>query len=544
LGVEEQFYLIFPVFVWMLRRPRVKETWLMTISFVLVTISSFTLYLIVPIEAIASHYLLQYRAWELAAGSLAFLHKTSPREFVTKLPFISELGLVLIIFLTIGSITFDTRAIKLALVLLTVFLLVNLNERDLAYKALTFKPIVKVGLISYSLYLWHQPVLTLSKWTVGQHFWLVPIQLALIYAIASFSYKWIEQPIIFADSLKSAKKTFIFVIGSAFLAASIIFCLWRPLLTKLPIHSDLFLGSDNKEQLTDAPIDFYDSKSGKFAKNCHTSDRSIDALKGSWSLDEDFITNCLNGDQKNLIAFVGDSHTLSMFPIAIDIANSRKATTFILSRDGCAYPSQGSTSRSGCNEVMTNTSEFLLDKMRLNNSPDAIIATSRLLSHFAINGSHSGQFGNGSTAEAVRTNLSKYIQSLAALAANLRLSDDFLVVTAPLPYFPGLETELCEDQWFRPNALKTSTCFGTPRIELLRQREAIMSNLNELSAQNENVIVFDPFNLFCPESKVCKPKLKAEFNFSDADHLSAVGAKALTAPLIETLQLLGVVDNH
>jgi hypothetical protein len=116
------------------------------------------------------------------------------------------------------------------------------------------------------------------------------------------------------------------------------------------------------------------------------------------------------------------------------------------------------------------------------------------------------------------------------------------VVTAPLPYFPGLETELCDDQWFRPNSLKSFTCFGTSKIELLRQREEIMSQLTELSAQNENVIIFDAFNLLCPDSEVCRPKLKAEFTYSDADHLSEVGARTLIAPLIETLQHFGIVS--
>ncbi len=543
LGVEEQFYLIFPILVWILRRPRAKGASLISFSLFLVAVSSFALCLTVPNQTIASHYLLQYRAWELAAGSLAFLYKTNSKKTRIRLPLVSEIGLALIVFLTIGPALVDTRVTKFVLVFLTVLLLVHLDERDLAITVLTLKPIVKIGLISYSLYLWHQPIITLSKWTVGQHFWLVPIQIALIYAIASFSYKWIEQPIIYAEFLKSAKRTFALIVGSAVLAMSVIFSLWRPLITKLPLHNYVFLGNENKEQLTDAPIDFYDLKSRKYAKNCHTSDRSIDALSGSWALDEDFLTNCLNGDQKNLIAFVGDSHTLSMFPIAIDLSNSNKATTFILSRDGCAYPSQGTTSRAGCNEIMANTSEFLIEKMQLSSSPDAIVTTSRLLSHFTVEGAHSGQFGNGNTPDSVRTNLRRYLQALAELATNLRLSNDYLVVTAPLPYFSGLETELCEDQWFRPNSLKSSTCVGTSRTELLRQREEIVSELHELSERNENVIVFDVFDLLCPDPDVCKPKLRGEFTYSDADHLSAVGARTLIAPLIETLQKYGVAIN-
>jgi len=542
LGVEEQFYLIFPLFVWVLRHLQVKWTRLMTCSLISIALSSSAFFLTLSTQSIESHYLLQYRAWELAAGSLAFLHNTKSRKIRLKLRFVSEIGLALLIFLTIGPKLADLRVTKFALVFLTALLLVYLNERDLANRVLTFKPIIKIGLISYALYLWHQPVLTLSKWTIGQHFWLIPIQISLIYAIANFSYKWIEQPIIFAKILKSTKKTFSLIIGTSALVMSIIFSFWRPLITELPMHSYFFLGNENQKQLADAPIDFYDSRSKKWAKNCHTSDRSIDALSGKWTLETDFLKNCLNGDQSNLIAFVGDSHTLSMFPIAIDLSNSKKATTFILSRDGCAYPSQGRTSRSGCDETMSNTSEFLLQKMQINSSPDAIIATSRLLSHFAAGGPHSGQFGTGNTPSAIRANLKAYINELSELAAKLQLSDDYLIVTAPLPYFPDLETELCEAQWFRPNSLKSSACFGTPKVELLRQREEVMSQLNDLSGRFKNMIIFDVFNLLCPDSEVCRPKLKDEFTYSDADHLSAAGARILIAPLVETLQYYGIID--
>ena len=68
-----------------------------------------------------------------------------------------------------------------------------------------------------------------------------------------------------------------------------------------------------------------------------------------------------------------------------------------------------------------------------------------------------------------------------------------------------------------------------------------MTQLIDLSKQNENIIIFDVFNLLCPDSKVCRPKLRAEFTYSDADHLSAVGARILIAPLIETLQQYGIV---
>jgi hypothetical protein len=54
---------------------------------------------------------------------------------------------------------------------------------------------VSIGLLSYSLYLWHWPVLALSRWTVGIHRETIPLQLLLIGGLAWLSYRFVEQPL-------------------------------------------------------------------------------------------------------------------------------------------------------------------------------------------------------------------------------------------------------------------------------------------------------------------------------------------------------------
>ena len=53
---------------------------------------------------------------------------------------------------------------------------------------------VYIGLISYSLYLWHWGILSISRWTIGIHWWSVPFQVLLMFGLAIASYRYIETP--------------------------------------------------------------------------------------------------------------------------------------------------------------------------------------------------------------------------------------------------------------------------------------------------------------------------------------------------------------
>ncbi len=55
--------------------------------------------------------------------------------------------------------------------------------------------LIAIGLLSYSLYLWHWPVLCLSRWTIGTPLWSLPILLTLIIAFSLISYRVVEQPL-------------------------------------------------------------------------------------------------------------------------------------------------------------------------------------------------------------------------------------------------------------------------------------------------------------------------------------------------------------
>ena len=131
----------------------------------------------------------------MASGCLLFIgfHKRkSIEQSLEKIP--QHLALLLIIGIMYLQIFWATIS-TLAVVVLTLVLIISLKKGTASYKFFTNSRVVYIGLISYSLYLWHWGVLSISRWTIGIHWWSIPFQIALMSGLAIASYRYIETPL-------------------------------------------------------------------------------------------------------------------------------------------------------------------------------------------------------------------------------------------------------------------------------------------------------------------------------------------------------------
>ncbi len=198
LGVEEQFYLVIPLLMVLLAG--IRRKWMLP-AILLVCLASFgyAVYQL-PIHPMMVFYMLPPRAWELGIGvALAVAELESRRLVLPRVlcQLLSVAGLVLIVFpvfLLNASMPFPGAA-ALPSVLGTVMLLVG-SKNWINQKILSLPPLVFVGRISYSLYLWHWPLLAFGRVVYGGP--LPKLSAVCLIAIAGvlsiLSYYLIEQP--------------------------------------------------------------------------------------------------------------------------------------------------------------------------------------------------------------------------------------------------------------------------------------------------------------------------------------------------------------
>ena len=208
LAVEEQFYLLFPLMlmlVWRWRQAYVAH------SLIALAILSFAISVWAARHTPdAAFYLLPSRAWELLVGSLLALAPARQRLPSWLRTAALNLGLAGI---AIAVLTFHTRmpfpGFAAALQVFACALIIwaghassasapdGAPSRSLVVSLLALRPMVFVGLISYSLYLWHWPIIVFVRHLSPDP--LTTLQAALLaiatFAIAYASWRYVEQPL-------------------------------------------------------------------------------------------------------------------------------------------------------------------------------------------------------------------------------------------------------------------------------------------------------------------------------------------------------------
>jgi len=197
LGVEEQFYFLYPFLIWFSgfgqQKPGGERRLLAWVG--AITIASLTGFIyLYETNQPAAYFLLMPRFWEIAAGCLVFVAFQSRSRLKKSLDQIPP-SLVVVSMVAIMVLP-TTLAVPntIGIVVLTSLLIACLNKEMLTYKFYTNKAVLYVGQISYSLYLWHWTVLSISRWTTGIYWWSVPIQIALMTSLSIASYSLIEKP--------------------------------------------------------------------------------------------------------------------------------------------------------------------------------------------------------------------------------------------------------------------------------------------------------------------------------------------------------------
>ena len=220
LGVEEQFYILFPLLVAVLaRRPRYMLYGVvaaLAAASLVANIAALRLGATLP-----AFYLLPTRAWELGAGAL--LAMTPPRAISPRLNAalaFAGLALVLLALAAAPMLLPGELPTPLPAVLGAVLLIwTGANGQTPVSRGLSLSIPVAIGLISYSLYLWHWPIIVLYRYYFVAEIGVADaiIAFAVMVALAAFSWRYVERP--FREKRVSTRQVYAVAAGGAALVA-------------------------------------------------------------------------------------------------------------------------------------------------------------------------------------------------------------------------------------------------------------------------------------------------------------------------------------
>lgn len=540
LGVEEQFYLLFPLLflVW----SRCRRGWGLAL-FGLATLASMGhawWQARVPGNEIAAFYLTTTRFWQLGLGVLLYqlLAMRSRRDgsawFDTgvPLPRVVRSGLMALAMASVAFGLWHARpghspwidGLWPVLGTLGLIALLHRHQRGLG-RVLTMPVVVLVGRWSYSLYLWHWPVLVVLRWTVGlESAGSKLFGLLLTFGLAAASYRWVETPWRHGR-LQDWRHGRIVVAGIAALALAA--ALQAALVAATPYLS---LSTVSRH-----PLDWYAYARGmrKQFPHCRqvSQNREIEGvlvrkfMRGKCTLPP--------GTGRQLFV-VGDSHAVAYNELLRRYAVLDGGPVHLYAVGGCAVAGLQGGANAGC-EASVRAS--LADVQALARPGDVLLLPGLRVPRIAEQDrvlDVQANLDRVNSAEAARARQ----RDVAATVALLRPLDEGgvrVVFEAPKPVLPAPPYR-CSDWFNRGNAI----CAGglsTDRQQMEAYRRPALDALQAIVAALPHASLWDPLPLLC-ERQRCSALRDGRPLFFDADHLSGYGNRFLLPPLREHLDRL------
>jgi len=432
LGVEEQFYVIYPLLFWSCGLARRRQSSPAAFLFILAGLSLFSLILYVwlkPDHPDAAFYLMPTRFWEMGLGCLACFwirdrrrSWEGGRSWLTPLICLVMVGVSLVIPPSSSPLPTILAAFS------TTILIITLSSNSFLLKFFSTPSLVWIGLLSYSLYLWHWPIVSLSRWTIGIHWWTIPFQSLLIVLIAYGSYRWIEKPLRHSTWSSTSWGTFGFGAGASFACAGFLLVLAKPL------EGRLFLGSSNRlldaylvNPVQNTPIcNFFEDpksvvSSGPGCGFSAPADRPV-------------------------VYLLGDSHIHQFRSAIASFARSKGAGFVGIWGNACPFPAlpsfafPGDAVKQKCIAAQEAVANQVLRKLR---PGDLVFIGNYLTAYFT-------PVGGGVQFERARLDYSLRLRSIAEKFVDKGAA---VVIYLNAPRFPGLEgmsEGYCYPQWFKP----------------------------------------------------------------------------------------------
>jgi peptidoglycan/LPS O-acetylase OafA/YrhL len=516
LGVEEQFYLAFPLLFYYLTsaRDRPGRRKAAALSLAALTLVSLAICVWWTVKyAPLAFYLIPPRFWELGLGVALFATMSYWQPWLRSLAAGTTRLLAYALLVALAASMASASELRfpfpwaIAPVLLTCALIALAAAcGDELATPLSWPLVVWFGKISYSLYLWHWPVVVLFRWTVGLEGPATRL-LAFVLAVglAALSYRWVETPLRYGWRARGLSR------GVAVAGALATIALATALAALVFDNEDrlsLSVTSDSGVWLPNA----YAQSAGS---RCRIAYRS-EGLEGG-TVDTFVPQGCQIKPGRLLV--LGDSHAAAYNTLLRLHAENTGGEVQVASRPGCGLFNlirPMSAESKACKQFAeTWISQFT----KAASASDVLFLPALRIDRFQDQWGAKGLPRNDDAG-----------QRAAAVTEAVALLDEFaargghVVFEAPKPLFKAPPFR-CSD-WFNNANPICAGGFDLKEAEFEARRAAALSSIREVVGHLRGATIWDPSRVLC-QGGVCRAFRDGRPLYFDGDHLSGLGNELL-----------------
>ncbi len=492
LGVEEQFYLLFPFIFWFAFRPsqsgKAKRLLWLILAFSVLSLAGFILFQ--ASAPMAAYYMMPLRFWELGFGVVvATLLHHRPDRFQGASRYMPPPALILAMA-ALFTVSLGEKFVghMVVVVLTTALLLVGANPNDQS-RILTNRLARYIGDISYSFYLWHWPFLTFGLFVPFSISANPFLAIFSAFCVSALSYHFVEQPF---RRVKIPHPRLWHFTGALLSVLSVIAVI---------ATANIYRKSLGFTQIEAAlRPDFLPLPGSNlpFNPTC-----VVDGQKRL--LQPDTFENCtfapIAGKQESSTLWVmGDSHAGHLQGALLKLRTDYGYGVHLTETPGNTFPvinPEGFLPR-----------ETLFENVQANWKSGDVVVLSRLYL------SRTDPIGVGA-------DVSGWLDKVDVLASNLAQSGVKLLLVGPPPMFLFEDIRACVPA----NVISCSV----DRDRLENVIDAIHRDLARITNRHENAAFLEIFSALCPvDASICSPTNDGVFMFRDRDHLNAEGAALLS----------------
>jgi len=526
LGVEEQFYILFPFLIWFSGFGRQTKNGARNLFLVVgaLTIASLVGFLyLYPTNQPAAYFLMPSRFWEMASGCLIFIgfqKRASIEQFLDKVPPLLVVALIVgVMYLPMPLAAVAT----ISVVMLSSILIASLKKQTAAFKIFTHPKVVYIGLISYSLYLWHWGVLSISRWTIGIHWWSVPFQVALMLGLAVASYRWIETPLRKGNWFGKRWKTLLVGGGVLVTLSGGLVALAKPL------KGRLFAGDKRLalqiNQLSDLSNSSFKGSNWSIKDCVFSSDADVGK-----QIDVNQCT--LNSHSRSLktLLVIGNSQNVAQLRMYEKVAS--KGYRIILTSGWGCHVSRRLKTQNSWSKPCDYYQESVIPQLTNNlKQGDAVAIISDFSTFSSSNNPNLTGFDQGENdilfegmQISHKKRLAVFSDDINALAEDLESRGVYLIIQNMGPLTRKLPEVV---QCIKMFPWDAKECNYQPKSEHLQARDYFSATLSHIKIKNKNVSIFDPFDLLCDQDACSYLSRGGVVLFRDAAHVSDEASRML-----------------